>query len=97
MKAKGFFLLENLMIFTLGTLLLLACIRNYSECLRTMQKKLVLEEAITVAEKIHAGQAPVTTLQIQETEHTTTVTKLIIKEVQVIYNGKVIFSLATVQ
>lgn len=90
--AKGFFILGNVVVFTLGSMLMLAGLRTYHECFLTLQKKLMLEEAITVAEASIHNLPTGTRLAINQNE--TAQAELSIKEVQICHNDKIIFSLA---
>lgn len=90
---RGFFLLESVIIFTLSTILSLAALRSYQEALTILQKKILLEEAIIIAE---SGLQPEGDSRFTVACHTqaTTITNLNIKEVQILHNDKILFSLA---
>ena len=94
MKSKGFILLEALIVFTIGLSLLLTCLKTYQLCLVTMQKKLILEDALTIAEATLAEQDISSKLKVTNIEKETTITDLTLQEAQVSYNDKVIFTLA---
>lgn len=90
--AKGFFILENIIVFSLGSMLMLAGLRTYHECFLTLQKKLLLEEAIVAAEASIQNLPKETRLDIFQNEYVAE--DYIIKEVQICHNDKTIFSLA---
>lgn len=91
-SAKGFFILENIIVFSLGSLLMIAGLRTYHECFLTLQKKLLLEEAIVVAEASMQDIPKETKLKVLQREYVNE--DFTIKEVQVCHNDKTIFSLA---
>jgi len=97
MNNKGFFLLESLFIFSLGIVLILACLQVYNACLVTMQKKLLLEKAIIAANLYLAEEQSSSIFQIHEVEVPTTIENLKLKEVQVKYEDKLVFTLTTTQ
>ncbi|MCQ2373921.1 MAG: hypothetical protein MJ050_07575 [Phascolarctobacterium sp.] len=97
MNNKGFFLLENLIVFTLGTLLLLTTLRIFDECLVTMQKKLLLEEALQVAEIALVDQSNSDKFQIITKELPTTLPELNFKEVSICLNEKIIFTITVAE
>ena len=91
-SAKGFFILESIVVFSLSSMLMLAGLRIYHECFLTLQRKLLLEEAIVSAEASMYNFPAETKLELQQRELNKE--NLTIKEVQVCHNGKTIFSLA---
>lgn len=91
-SAKGFFILENVIVFSLGSMLMLAGLRTYHECFLTLQKKLLLEEAMIAAEASMQDIPHETKLTVLQKENATE--DFIIKEVQICHNDKTIFSLA---
>lgn len=91
-SAKGFFILENVIVFSLGSMLMLAGLRTYHECFLTLQKKLLLEEAMIAAEASMQDIPHETKLTVLQEENATE--DFIIKEVQICHNDKTIFSLA---
>lgn len=97
MKSKGFFLLESLLVFSLGVILLLACLRTSKACLVTMQKKILLEEAILATDLYLTNQALPSQLEVIEHENTAINTNFTLKEVQVKHEDKVILTMSTMQ
>lgn len=91
-STNGFFILENIIVFTLGSLLMLSGLRTYHEGLLTLQKKLLLEEATMVAESSLHDISAETKLNIFQKEYSEE--DLVIKEVKICHNDKAIFSLA---
>lgn len=95
MNNKGFFILESLVALALGLTLILTCLASYRACLVTLQRKLLLEEAVMAADYYLAGQATdlPAGLELAETERPTSIEGLILREVQVSHEGRVIFTL----
>lgn len=95
MNNKGFFLLESLVSLALGLTLILTCLASYRACLVTLQKKLLLEDAVMAADYYLAGQTSALPdgLELAETEQATSIEGLTLREVQVSHEGKLIFTL----
>lgn len=92
MKKNGFILLWDLIALTLGLSFLTTILLAYREGLYILQKKLLLEKSIQVAEAVYFGQPNSTELTIEETE-TTLNANITLKEIKVAANDKVIYSL----
>lgn len=72
---------------------MLAAIRNYHICLSTLQKKILLEKAIALAEDNDSTFNNTNYLSIKSNEQIIT-SNLTIKEVQICHNEKIVFNLA---
>lgn len=94
---KGFFLLENLIVFTLGILLLLSTLKIYDECLLIMHKKLILERALATAELTLAQRETDNEFQIITKNTPTALSGLNWKEVEIRKNEDVILSIAVTE
>lgn len=94
-SVKGFFILESIVVFSLSSMLMLAGLRIYHECFLTLQRKLLLEEAIVLAEASIYDFSTETELDLLQKE--LDYENLTIKEVKVCHNDKTIFSLAKAQ
>lgn len=96
--AKGFFLLETIIVFTLSSILLLSSLRTYAECLITLQRKLLLEEAISMAEILlitnDTESLKKEVLNYNLLDSSVANNDLAIKEVQIKNNETILFSLA---
>lgn len=91
-SVKGFFILENIIVLSLGSMLILAGLRTYHECFVTLQKKLLLEDAISLAEANLYYIPNESSFDVIQKEYT--YDAITIKEVKICHNDKVIFSLA---
>ena len=95
MNNKGYFILESLIALALGLTLILACFVSYRACLVTLQKKLLLEDTVMAADYYLAEQSEALPagLELTETERPTSIEGLILREVQVSHEGRLIFTL----
>lgn len=91
-SVRGFFILENIIVLSLGSILMLAGLRLYHECFLTLQKKLILEDAIYMAETNLYYMSTESYLDVIQKEYT--YDAITIKEVKICHNGKTVFSLA---
>lgn len=94
MNNKGFFLLENIIVYMLGTLLLLSTLRIYDECLLTMQKKLQLEKAIETVEANLYYKEDFNKFKIIKKDLSSSIPELNLKEMDVYLNEKLLLSIA---
>lgn len=95
--AKGFFLLQSIIIFTLGILLLLATLRIYQECYLTLQQKLLLEQAFATAQQSQVNETVASKFELTTSEQSSPMNNLHLKELQVSYHGKSLLTLVEVQ
>lgn len=95
--AKGFFLLQTIVVFTLGLLLLLATLRIYRECYLTLQQKLLLEQAFATAQQSLVNEPAQSKFELAALEQDSPMTNLHLKELQVSYHGKTLFTLVEVR
>lgn len=95
--AKGFFLLQAIIIFTLSLLLMLATLRIYRECYFTLQQKLLLEQAFTAAQNSLANKEQETKFTIISQEQNFPVNNLNLKELQISYHDKTLLTMVEVR
>lgn len=97
MRNKGYLLLGSLLVFVLGSLLMFSILGASQQALRTMQRKILLEDALTAAEAALYGQSNPTELTVSTQATAAAPSGPVLREIQVSNHGKVIFTLTTAE
>lgn len=97
MRNKGYLLLGSMLVFALGSMLMLSILGTSQQALRTMQRKILLEKALTAAEAALYGQSNPTELTVSTQVTGTAPAGPSLREIQVSDHGKVIFTLTTAE